>query len=611
MRVSAGGVTRRYRLDGGRLRTVEVEGAAGRVAVGGPELAVVVDGRRWTDAELDLGPVEAAGDARLSWTLAAPGGRFSVQVVVEADPTAGVVRKRASLRGRGRLDEVELEHWAGPAVAGFDRPEGTAPLEPNAGPPGLGQPVFGPGWFAGVEHPGAENLVGPSGWRGTIAYPVELGPVPLVTPPAVVGAGDVDSFWDYLDRRRPNPPRQVVLTNNWYHLGAPGALTQGAVAAEAAGFRQVSAATGLAFDFHCLDDGWDGEWEPGTGLWGRLAPPGFPGGPDAVIEAVAPARLGLWVSPFGGYDARQRARVAWAAGQGYEIEDGYRLLCTAGDRYRRHLLDALSAWTAAGVGYWKLDGVRFGCPDGGHGHGRRTDQIDRFTSLLDRVREARPGVVVAFTSGSHPSPWWLPHADFLWRGGLDDTSVAGPGSRLDRFDTYIDTCLDAYRASAVPVSSLVTFSVVESAAVAYRDVDAGPGGWERHCWLAVGRGTLHHDLYVDPGTLGAAEWAVLARALAWGRANQAVLARSRLVLGAPAAGEVYGFAARGDGRATVCLRNPAGRRQRVDADLAALAGLAPARARTVWGRPVPATGGPVRLTLDPFEVLVVELAQTA
>jgi hypothetical protein len=615
MRVDAGSVARRYRLSAGRLRTVEVVLGDGAVAVDGPELAVVVDGRRWTDDELQLAGVDAGRAGRLAWSLAEPGGAFTVDVVVEADPDAGVVHKRAAVRGRGQLERVELELWHGVDVSGFRSPAGFATLGPNSGPPGLGQPVFGPGFFAGVEHPGAENLVTDRGWRGALEYAVPLGPSAVVTPPAVVGAGDLDSFWDHLDRRRPHPPRLTVLTNDWYHLGAPGLHSEARVGEEAAGFRAVSAGTGLTFDFHCLDDGWDGEWDPATGLWGRLAPARFRGGPEALARAVAPARLGLWVSPFGGYDARQAERVTWGASRcGYEVEEGARLLCPAGDRYGEHLGQALSAWTAEGVGYWKLDGVRFSCADASHGHavggaGGRTGQIDRFTALLDRVRQARPDVVLAFTSGSHPSPWWLLHADFLWRGGLDDAEVAGAGSRLDRFATYIDTCLHAYRHCAVPVSAMVTFSVVESAARSYRDPELGLEAWARHCWLTVGRGTLHHDLYVDPGALHDDEWRVLARALAWARRHEAVLARSRMVLGSPGEGQVYGFAARRNGSATVCLRNPAAEAASFDVRLASMAGLADGagvEVRTVWGQPVP-TAGRTGLTLEPFEVLLVEL----
>jgi hypothetical protein len=160
--------------------------------------------------------------------------------------------------------------------------------------------------------------------------------------------------------------------------------------------------------------------------------------------------------------------------------------------------------------------------------------MERFAGLLDGVRSAAvggaavsgaavsgavgPAPVLVFTSGSNPSPWWLRHADFVWRGGLDDDAPADhEGGRHDRFATYIDTCLDALRTTGLPVSSIVTFSVVENQHVAYRSEDAGLPAWERHCWFLAGRGTHHHDLYVAPDSLSRAEWDVLAEVLASAR----------------------------------------------------------------------------------------------
>jgi hypothetical protein len=356
------------------------------------------------------------------------------------------------------------------------------------------------------------------------------------------------------------------------------------------GFAAVAARHGLPLDFVCLDDPWDGEWEEATGLWGRMAPSRFPG----VLDM---AGLGLWLSPAGGYFDRRTRRVAWGGAHGLEVDRRAGLLCAAGRRYRAHLAEAFRRWTAAGVGYWKLDGVRFDCAEDGHGHpvgpGARTVQADAFVDLVGGIRAVRPDAVVAFTIGSHPSPWWLSSVDFVWRGGLDDATAADqPGTRLDRFDTYLDRCLQAYRPAAMPVSALVIFSIVESAAASYRDDESGPEGWARHCWLAVGRGTLHHDLYVAPDSLSDPEWAVLGEALAWARRRQHVLARSRMVLGDPAAGEVYGFLARRGDEGTVCLRNPSDRPRPVDLDVAG-AELTP-----VFGR--------LRPTLDPFEVVVLD-----
>ena len=593
MRVGAGRIARVFEVHGGRPCTTAAVVDGREVALGGgPELSLTVDGRRLTDGDLAATGVEEA-PGRLAWRL--EGAGIAVRVVVEADAGAGVVRKWAEVTGRGRLEHVELDRW--PALAAEGPTSTGEPVPYNAGPVGLGQPVFGPGFFAGIEHPMAENLAG-AGTGVTLGLPMAAD-LPARTPAAVLGVGGLEAFWDYLDTLRPNPPRLVALSNNWYHLGEAGRMDEATVRAEVEGFAAVAARHRLPLDFVCLDDPWDGEWEAATGLWGRMAPSRFPGG----IEALG-GGIGLWLSPAGGYFDRRTQRVAWAGGHGFEVDGRAGLLCTAGRRYRAHLAEAFGRWTAAGVGYWKLDGVRFDCAEVGHGHpvgpGARTAQADAFVDLVAGIRAVRPDAVVAFTIGSHPSPWWLSSVDFVWRGGLDDTTAEGPGTRLDRFDTYLDRCLHAYRpAAAMPVSALVIFSIVESAAAGYRDDASGPRGWARHCWLAAGRGTLHHDLYVAPDSLSEAEWAVLADALAWARSRQHVLARSRMVLGDPAAGEVYGFVARRGDEGTVCLRNPSDRPQPLELDLAGLLGWQEAEVTPVFGRrPGPA--------LDPFEVVVLD-----
>ena len=594
MRVGTGRIARLYELVDGRPRTtaVEVDGVA--TPLDGPEVVIEVDGRRRADDKLEPADVEESPDGRrLAWTLRSR--RFTVRMVVEADPAAGVIRTSAEVSGTGRLQSVELGRWRGPTFEGFETTG--EPVAYNAGAPGLGQPVLGPGFFAGIEHPVAENLVGRRGNGCSLHLPlaVDLGPEPYRTPPAVLGAGGLDEFWDYVDTLRPVPARLFTLTNNWYHLGATGLMDEATVAAEVAGFAAVSARHDLPIDAVTLDDGWDGDWEEASGIWGRLAPSRFPHG----LPALGP-RMGLWLSPFGGYGGRCDARAAWADAHGLEVQKLAGGPCVAGANYRRHLARSLQDWTRAGVVYWKLDGVRFTCYQEDHGHpvgpGARTAMVDNFLDLVAGIRAVRPDAAVAFTIGSHPSPWWLAAVDFLWRGGLDDTEAARPGGRLERFDTYIDECLHAYRRSALPASALVTFAVVESPQASYRD-PADPAGWERHCWLNVGRGTLHQDLYLAPDSLSDPEWAALARALRWARGHQHVLARSRMILGDPRRGEVYGYAARLGDEVTACLRNPSADEQTVAPDWPALAALEP-----VFG---PASAPDGSITLAPFEVAVL------
>ena len=584
-------MTRHLTLGGWRRYDVDPDRG---VRAGGDEgLAVVVDGHTVPLTCTDV----AEGPDRLSWRLVGDG--VVADVVAAGDGAAGVVRTDLTVSGEGRLERVDVETWAAVAAgAGAGGAGG-----------GMGQPLLGDGWFAGLQHPGAEGM--------GLALDHDLASGPYRVPPLVVGRAEpgreLPALWDEVDRVRARPPGLLVLANNWYQLGYVGRMDETSVGAEIDGFTAVAAAHDLPLDFYCLDDPWDGQWDAASGLWGRMAPDRFPGGLDTLVARRngGVRGIGLWVSPWGGYFDRHDLRVAWGREHGLEVEDrdGRRnpwdRLCPAGDAYGRHLAESMARHTAAGVGYWKIDGVQFDCARPDHGHRGRTDQMDRFAALLHGLRAVDPGVVLTFTSGSNPSPWWLRHADFVWRGGLDDDAPESyDGGRHERFATYIDGCLDALRHSTVPVSSIVAFSVVENGARAYRDEGEGLDAWERHCWLVAGRGTHHHDLYVAPDSLSAREWATLAGALRWARSHEAILARSRMVGGRPQAGEPYGFLSEAGGEAVLCLRNPRAVAQPLALAFAAgLAGVEP-----VYGRAgaVPAVVDPAaEVELEPFEVVVV------
>jgi hypothetical protein len=163
--------------------------------------------------------------------------------------------------------------------------------------------------------------------------------------------------------------------------------------------------------------------------------------------------------------------------------------------------------------------------------------------------------------------------------------------------------------------------VVANQVRAYRDEGGDPQAWERHCWFLAGRGTHHHDLYVAPDSLSEPEWEALARALTWARANQAVLARSRMVGGRPQAGEPYGFLSASGKQAILCVRNPGGRDAALTLTAQELGGTVQ-DLEPVWGRAAvhrladpPERPGRDRgrvpglpileVELEPFEVVVV------
>ncbi|HEX6597150.1 MAG TPA: hypothetical protein VF045_09455, partial [Acidimicrobiales bacterium] len=325
-------MTRHVTLAGWRRYDVDPE--RGVRAEGDEGLSVVM--HRGRPARLTCTNV-IDGPDRLSWRLEGDG--VVAEFVAAGDANAGVVRTEVTLWGAGRLERVDVERW-GEAAGAAGAAEAAA---------GLGQPVLGDGWFAGLEHPGAD--------RFGLALDHDLTTGPYRMPPLVVGraeaGGELSALWDEVDRVRARPPGLIVLANNWYQLGYVGRMDAATVGAEIHGFAAVAAAHDLPLDFYCLDDPWDGQWEPATGLWGRMAPDRFPGGLDGLlarrVEGVG--GIGLWVSPWGGYFDRHDFRVAWGREHGLEVEDSapWDRLCPAGNAYCRHLAESMARHTAAGV----------------------------------------------------------------------------------------------------------------------------------------------------------------------------------------------------------------------------------------------------------------------
>ena len=236
--LDAGAVSRTYRIEDGTVRTVSIRGDQGEVAVAGPELAIVVDGVRYDDGALVLAdPPEPGDGTTLSWTVATPDDTVHVTVLVTAWPGSDVIRKSAFVTGAGRLDRIELELWEGVEMRGFASPDRVSPdrapsgalqgSDPGPGSLGLGQPVHGPGFFAGIEHPGAENLTTAGGCRCSISYGVVLdGLQAVVSPTAVVGSGD---FFDYLESIHPHADQVLVVAETRTHPQPPASSDEAAV----------------------------------------------------------------------------------------------------------------------------------------------------------------------------------------------------------------------------------------------------------------------------------------------------------------------------------------------------------------------------------------------
>jgi hypothetical protein len=270
--------------------------------------------------------------------------------------------------------------------------------------------------------------------------------------------------------------------------------------------------------------------------------------------------------------------------------------------------------------YIKVDGFWPDCRQADHGHAvgaaGAVEQTDRLIETFAAWRRARPDLAIAYTSGSNPSPFWLLHADYLWRGGADD-SHAGAGEPFDRHTSYLDGCLQAHRVTELPMSAFVTFDIVQ-----HRIAGNSNEGFERGFWWLAARTSLHHDWYLQASDLTEDQWRVLERAAKWATAHERVFRMSRMVGGDVRRGEIYGFAAYDDGEGTLCLRNPAAEPRAFEGTLGELLDL-PASDQTASFSLTGAFGAtgalegaraarsPLAVTLPPLAIAVLEVRRAA
>ncbi len=484
-----------------------------------------------------------------------------------------------------------------------------------------GSPVTAGTWFLGFEHPWSDCRVRDD--RASCWLPREL---PLqagrrVTYSSVIGVAHPAQlrreFLKYVELERAHPYRTFLHYNSWYDLGYFGRYNErGAVAVVQSFGDQLTKQRGVKLDSFLFDDGWD---DPAT-LW--KFNPGFPDGLTKVAQAAAryDAAPGIWLSPWGGYSKPKEQRLASARAQGFETNEGG--LALSGPKYYRYFRDAcLDMIEKYGVNQFKFDGT---------GNANEVIKGSEFDSdfdaaihLIGELRAKKPDLYVNLTTGTYPSPFWLLHADSIWRGG-DDHSFAGVGTNRQRWITYRDS--QVYRwvvedGPLFPMNSLMLHGLIFARYAERLGSDPGhdfPD--EVHSYF--GTGTQLQEMYITPSLLSPEDWDVLAEAAKWSRDNAQTLKDSHWIGGDPARLEVYGWASWSPEKAIVTLRNPGDQPQDFPASLAALLELpensGPAYlARSPWKSDsaqqtmrIPAQQAH-KFRLQPFQVLTLELVPSS
>ena len=491
-----------------------------------------------------------------------------------------------------------------------------------------GSPIVVGPFFLGCEDPHARNEVEPPGTVLRLGQGSSVScrlrrntPLPrgeTLSSSFVLGVAPPDqvrrAFLYYLERERAHPYRPFLHYNSWYDIAwTPFALneTNCLEAIRLLGERFIRA-QGVVMDAMVFDDGWD---DPRT-LWQFHG--GFPDGftPLARLCRQYGTRLGVWLSPFGGYGEPRNQRLKFGRDQGYETNAaGFSL---AGPKYYQAFKDSCVGMIRKyGVNHFKFDGIAAGMSaSGGADYVRDTEAMRR---LMLELRQEEPDLYINLTTGSWPSPFWLRFADSVWRQG-GDMGFAGRGPKQQQWLTYRDQ--EVFRnvvrkGPLYPLNSLMTQGVAYS-----RQGDAGlkefnPAGFKDDVRAFFGGGTGLQELYIQPGRLTEQDWRVLAEAAKWSRANADVLVDTHWIGGDPGKLEAYGYASWSPRKGVVMLRNPNEQPQEFNLEVGVAFELPPGGATqykltSPWaedaGKPRLQTeaGRPVRIPLKPFEVAVFD-----
>src|SRR5580700_6609359 len=429
--------------------------------------------------------------------------------------------------------------------------------DPHAGVIGTvkGSPIADDALYYGFENPLSWSRV-----EGGIAQAGVTRQLPLraqqsVTYSAVIGTyapGQMRrDFVAYLSAERPRPYKPFLNYNSWFDIGYTNRFSEVDVLDRIHAYgTELVQKRHVQMDSFVLDDGWD---DPNT-LWNFDS--GFPHGLNTVVQSAAGfgTGIGIWMSPWGGYDEQKLQRIAYGQAHGYEImKGGYAL---SGPRY----FEAFSNTCFQMVDRYHVNLFKFD----GTGNADRVFPGSVFDSdfaaaihLIGDLRRKESGIFINLTTGTYPSPFWLLTADSIWRGG-DDSSFAGVGTQRQRWITYRDaqTYRNIVQAGPLyPLNSLMLHGMIYAQKADGLSTDPGHD-FRDEVLTYFGSGTQLQEMYITPGLLSSSNWDILAQAANWSRRHATILEDSHWIGGDPGQLQVYGWAAWSPHGWVITLRNP-------------------------------------------------------
>jgi hypothetical protein len=532
-------------------------------------------------------------------------GSFQVHWCMIARGDAPYLRQEVTIQAGTqplRIAEVELLHFP----AQDAHVVGTV----------AGSPIVAGNFYLGFEHPLASSSVIHGEVISGLKRTLPLSAGQSITYSSVIGVARRGllrrDFLSYIELERAHPYRTFLHYNTWYDLGEGQRFGAAEIENRMHAFgEKLVRKRGVTMDSFLMDDGWDNTssmWQFNSGL-----PDGFT--PLRSIAQQYGFGLGVWLSPWGGYEEEKKQRIDFGQEHGYEIvKGGYAL---SGPRYYAKFEEAcLNFITSYGVNQFKLDGT------GNAGQVFAGSIFDSDFSaaihLIERLRQVDPQVFINLTTGTRPSPFWLRYADSIFRGG-EDHDFAGEGTWRQKWITYRDE--QTYRnivqgGPLFPLNSLMLHGIIFADKA--KNLSADPGhDFASEVRSYFGSGTQLQELYITPTLLTTADWDVLAESARWSRENAETLHDTHWIGGDPGKGEAYGWASWSAQKGILVLRNPSASPREIRIDVGGAFELPAEAARkysahSPWAADAAAPSIPLEagrlqvFKLKPFEVITLE-----
>lgn len=417
-------------------------------------------------------------------------------------------------------------------------------------------------------------------------------------------------FNKFIEAMRPRPYKTYLHYNSWMDIGFFTPYTESDIKGRMKEiYHELVEKRGVVLDGFLLDDGWDdltGNWD-----FGSAFADGF-GSVKELADSMNTS-VGLWLSPWGGYNKPRDIRVSHAKENGFETVDGKFAL--SGPVYFKNFNDKITNLIKnEHISSFKLDGMGNATS---HLKGSQfASDFDASVQLIENMHKANDKVFINLTTGTNASPSWLFFADSIWRQG-DDINLYGDGSPTQQWVTYRDA--ETYRSIVrkgplFPMSSIMLHGIV-SAKNAYYGLEKvqSDQDFADQVWSYFATGTQLQEMYITPDMLNSTKWDTLAKAAKWARENADVLVDSHWIGGNPTNLAVYGFASWNENKAVISLRNPSDKPQKYYLDLnhdfeLPTGANGQFKLKMAYGEnnTIPSHyTGPVVITLQPLQTLVI------